>query len=287
MAKAVFTAKAESSYDDLPEERYHFPRTYLSTARSAVGDWIVYYEPRRTSADLSSGGGRQSYFATARVTEVQRDSEKPDHYYAFISDYLEFDHPVPFRDGELYFEGRLQKDDGSTNKGLFGRAVRNLQDHEYALILRRGFASLSETLASDRVREREVVYRMSQRPFRDRAFSTSVRRHYGGTCAFSGLRIVNGGGRPEVQAAHIRPVAARGPDSVRNGIALSSTFHWMFDRGLISIGDDYRLMLKESAIPSRVLSLVNPDGMLRLPAHAVYQPHRRFLAYHREHVYKG
>ena len=286
MAKTVFVAKGKSSYDDLPEERYHFPRTYLRAARSAVGDWIVYYEPRRTSTDLSSSGGRQSYFATARVTEIERDPRQPGHYYAFVADYLEFDDPVPFRDGESYFESRLQRD-GRTSAGWFRRAVRPLEGHEFAQILQRGFASLSESLASDRVREREVVYSVSQRRFRDRAFSTAIRRHYGGTCAFSGLRIVNGGGRPEVQAAHIRPVADRGPDSVRNGLALSSTFHWMFDRGLISVNDDYSLLLKRSAIPSRVLSLVNRDGTLRLPSRPAYRPHRRFLAYHRERIYKG
>jgi hypothetical protein len=37
------------------------------------------------------------------------------------------------------------------------------------------------------------------------------------------LQIINGGGRTEVQAAHIRPVAAGGSDSVRNGLALSGT----------------------------------------------------------------
>jgi putative restriction endonuclease len=41
----------------------------------------------------------------------------------------------------------------------------------------------------------------------------------------TGLRIFNGSGRAEVQAAHIRPVADNGPDSVRNGLALSSTIH--------------------------------------------------------------
>ncbi len=44
---AIFTTKIEPAYDDLPEERYHFPRTYLSQVEAAVGDWIVYYEPRR------------------------------------------------------------------------------------------------------------------------------------------------------------------------------------------------------------------------------------------------
>jgi len=71
MAKAVFTTKVKPAYDDLPEFRYHFPRTYLRQAEAAVGDWIVYYEPRRTSADSSSHGGRQAYFVTARVREFR------------------------------------------------------------------------------------------------------------------------------------------------------------------------------------------------------------------------
>jgi putative restriction endonuclease len=50
VTKAVFTSKIEPSYDDLPEERYHFPRTYLRQAEAALGDWIIYYEPRRNSA---------------------------------------------------------------------------------------------------------------------------------------------------------------------------------------------------------------------------------------------
>jgi putative restriction endonuclease len=29
VSKAVFTTKADPTYDDLPEFRYHFPRTYL------------------------------------------------------------------------------------------------------------------------------------------------------------------------------------------------------------------------------------------------------------------
>ena len=33
----------------------------------------MYYEPRRTSEDLSSAGGRQSYFATAFLDDIQPD----------------------------------------------------------------------------------------------------------------------------------------------------------------------------------------------------------------------
>src|SRR5437016_4011429 len=73
---------------------------------------------------------------------------------------------------------------------------------------------------------------------RDAAFSIAVKAAYQETCAITGFKIINSGGRAEVQAAHIRPVADRGPDSLRNGIALCGTMHWMFDRGLISIDDD-------------------------------------------------
>ncbi len=299
MAKAVFTAKVFSSYDDLPEERYHFPRTYLGAAREAVGDWIVYYEPRRVSTDLSSSGGRQSYFATARVKSVRPDPNQPNHYYAFVSDYLEFDRPVPFREGDFYYERGLRKPDGSTNKGSFGRSVRLLMEDEFALIVAAGFQTGIE--AGIRIREgvlpspdqwrvtdrRRIVERLSTRPFRDRVFTTGVKKAYDDTCAISGLKIVNGGGRAEAQAAHIRPVAANGPDSPRNGVALSSTFHWMFDRGLLSIADDYSLLLKRDALPENVLALVNPDRRLRLPEQRNYQPHPRFLKYHRNHVFKG
>lgn len=66
MAKGVFTTKLSPGYDDLPEERYHFPRTYLRQVEQTIGDTIVYYEPRRGSVELSSRGGRQAYFAVAR-----------------------------------------------------------------------------------------------------------------------------------------------------------------------------------------------------------------------------
>lgn len=65
MGNAVLTTSVGSIYDDLPEFRYHFPRTYLNQVQAAVGDWIVYYEPRR-----SHGGGRQAYFAMACVIRV-------------------------------------------------------------------------------------------------------------------------------------------------------------------------------------------------------------------------
>ena len=305
VSKAVLTTKVDPSYDDLPEHRYHFPRTYLGAVGEALDDWIVYYEPRRTSADLSSRGGRQSYFATARIVRIDRDPRRDDHFYAYVKDYLEFDRPVPFREGSFYYESRLQKSDGSTNKGMFGRSARVVPDAEYHRILAAGFTTgidarqrfgIREGMRRDSgdwelvdrpYAERPIIEQLSRRRFRDRAFTRGIRRAYDNTCAMSGLRIINGGGRPEAQAAHIQPVSDKGPDSLRNGVALSSTFHWLFDRGLVSIDDDFKLLLKENAIPGGVLSLLNRDRQLRMPRLEIHRPHPRFLEYHREHVFKG
>ncbi|MDB5651065.1 MAG: endonuclease family protein [Hyphomicrobiales bacterium] len=66
--------------------------------------------------------------------------------------------------------------------------------------------------------ERPMIEQTLTRPFRDQAFRRVVRDAYDSRCAISGLRLLNGGGRPEVQAAHIKAVEDRGPDSVRNGL---------------------------------------------------------------------
>lgn len=289
--KAVLTTRIDSIYDDLLEVRYHFPHTYLRVVQSAIGDWIIYYEPRRS-------GGRQCYFAAARQSHIEEDHELPRHYYAYVEEFLQFDRPVPFREGSLYYERTLQKSDGTTNKGQFGRSVRNIDNDDFYRILNAGFSNVIELLSISPYDEfyeeqgpfeiqREIITQMLQRPFRDRAFSSTVKTAYGDTCAFSGIRLINGGGRSEVQAAHIRPVKDNGPDSLRNGLALSGTMHWMFDRGLVSVEDDYSLLLVEKAIPTNVLRLFNDDRRLLLPNLPQNRPHRQFLQYHREYVFKG
>lgn len=314
MAKAILTTKVDPTYDDLPEQRYHFPRSYLRQVEAAVGDWIVYYEPRRSNGDAASRGGRQVYFATARISTIIPDPSLPDHFYALIEEYLGFDRPVPFKDGAAYFESGLRKPDGSTNKGAFGRSVRIVPDIEYDLILMAGFAHvfgresrlrLSPDVPEDapmplvgfadaaqaayepETASRELVTTISTRPFRDRAFAAAIKSAYNDTCAVTGLKIINGGGRSEVQAAHIRPVAHSGPDSVRNGLALSGTVHWMFDRGLISVDDDFSLLVARDAVPDTVLRLVDPDRRVIVPDRTEDRPHRQFLRYHRETIFKG
>jgi putative restriction endonuclease len=317
MAKAVLTTKVSPAYDDLPEFRYHFPATYLNCLKGAVGDWVLYYEPRRTTSNLSSTGGRQAYFATARLDRIEVDPAIENLYYGFVSDYIEFDQAVPFSEGDFYYESKLKKESGSTNKGAFGRAVREIPESEYDLILQSGFSHVLRQKARLRSEpdipeltitphagfgeaaqtnynaeipfsvDRPILEQLVTRPFREKVFSAVIKNAYCDTCAMTGLKIINGGGRSEVQAAHIRPVAEKGPDSIRNGIALSATVHWMFDRGLVSIDDDFTLLVAKDRLPDIAERLFVDDRKLILPPRHDARPHAKFLAYHRNKVFKG
>lgn len=287
--KGIFTTKVVPEYDDLPERRYHFPSTYLKQVERCVGDWIVYYEPRRSTGNQP--GGRQVYFATAMVNGIRPDPKMPGHYYADVQGYFEFPRPVPFREGQHYFESMLQREDGATNKGAFGRAVRGVPDEEFWAILQAGIASDlfdedAESLVAEPPTERASVETFLNRKVRDPAFRRLVRQAYDLRCAVSGLRLVNGGGRPEVQAAHIMPVEHNGPDTVRNGVALSGTVHWLFDRGLISFGDDGSVLESPHGLPDEMGRLIRPERRLLLPPNPAYRPHPAYLQWHRENQFK-
>ena len=104
------------------------------------------------------------------------------------------------------------KEDGSTNKGAFGRSVRLISDNEYQLILQLGFTKPTDDQMEDadvtaaeepETYARPVEEQLQFRPFRDAAFTRGVRAIYNFTCAMTGLSVINGGGRPEVEAAHL------------------------------------------------------------------------------------
>ena len=289
MAKAVFTASESSKYNDSTGQWYHFPKTYLNQVKESLGDLIVYYEPRRSDGSRSSGSG-SSYFAVARAIGIRPDEALDGHFYVDVVDYIEFDRLVPFSENGHYYESILQKADGSTNRGAFGRSVRIVPDIEFDAILAAGFPVTREAWeVSDVIEEyadRPIIERVVARPFRDRAFQRHVRRAYDNRCAVTGLRLINGGGRPEVQAAHIRPVEMKGPDTVRNGVALTGTAHWLFDRGLIAFEDDYRLLISPHGVPDDLDKLILPERRLVVPENAEWRPHPFYLGWHREHRFK-
>lgn len=297
MAKGVLTIKAKPSYKDIPGVQYHFGRELLDRIEQTLNDGIIFYEPRRPSADLSSRGGRQAYFATATPFQIREDPELADHYFCDLKNYLEFLRPIGFVENGVYYESALQKADGSTNKGKFGQSVRIIPDAEFEAILTAGFAGLLASPIGDGqvadddeeplTIDRPLVELTGLKPFRTLAFRKGVREAYDNRCALTGLRLLNTKGNPEVQAAHIRPVKDKGSDSIRNGLALTGTMHWLFDAGLISVAEDMKILIAEKYVPPKVVQLINPTREINLPRDRTHWPHPSFLAHHRTVYFKG
>lgn len=302
MGHAVFIHRADSIYDDSPAVQYQFPRQYLGRAQQAVGDWIVYYEP--TKVDASRG-----YFAVAKVRQIIPDPKADGMYLALIApdSFLEFPNLVPFKANGALIEQGLINADGKIS-GWAQAAVRQLSGSDFRRIVERGLADDHPILPRvDEAVTQQVPYLeaddaqvpfqyeiervradvLTSRVVRDRVFRKIVLKAYDERCAVTGLKLINGGGRAEVDAAHIRPVEFGGPDIVNNGMALSGTAHWMFDRGLIGIADDLTILVSRHVNDrDSVEALINRTGKIIGPADTRARPHPVFLAWHRENCFK-
>lgn len=297
MGFGVFMHKDGSIYDDIPEVHYQFPKAYLSRAQKMVGDWIVYREPVKLPQS-------KGFFAVAKVARIIPDPAISDRYRALIEpgSYLPFEPFVPH-----IVDGQPVERDLANAQA----AVRPLSSSDFSRIIALGLPEdnslprvdppIQDERPEDRGRdellgldpyaaslpgavERQIIQSLVNRPFRDRAFRRAVLRAYDGRCAVTGWRLVNGGGRLEAEAAHIRPVEYDGPDSIRNGLALSGTAHWMFDRGLIGIADNHEIIVHRKVNDrSGVEGIINPTGKLIAPAREEDHPHPVFLQWHREH----
>ncbi|MGR3321790.1 MAG: HNH endonuclease [Pseudooceanicola sp.] len=300
MANAVFIQNPHSIYKDEPGVTYHFPHRYLGRVQETVGDWVILYEGK---------SGLMGYTSVQKIKGVVPDNEQEGHYYAIVEpgSLLQFEAAVPRNDPSgIAYESMLRSSDGRAGSGGANvSAVRRISPGEFSAIVNAGlresegpnamprtdqapmpgFAEAQEAFGAAPLADvRDTI--LSRRAARDPIFQRLVKSAYDGRCAISGLSLRNGGGRPEVQAAHIRPVKADGPDIVQNGIALSGTLHWMFDRGLITVAEDHSIIVSHNKVDKETADrLLHPGQKLILPKNPRDHPHPDFLQYHRENVF--
>lgn len=298
MGFGVFIHRLDSIYEDTPAEQYQFPRQYLRRVEACIGDWIIYYEPSKV-ADT------RGYFAIAKVRQVVPDPSAPEMYVALIEpgSYLDFANPVPFNGATGPIESGVLNEQGRIS-GRAQSAVRPISPEDFRRIVELGFEEkvpllprFDNEMLAPGFDEEQVPFRFDEqrdrvsvtvsRILRDRVFRRVVLRAYDERCAITGLKLINGRGRAEVAAAHIRPVEASGPDIVSNGIALSGTAHWMFDRGLISLADDLEILIsRQTNNPQEIRSIINKSGQALAPHRISARPHPHFLKWHRENCFK-
>lgn len=293
-SKCVYMIGSHSIYRAEPDRFYQFPQQWLNAAARSIGQWILYQEPRRA--------GPRGYYAAARVEQIVRDPTNSAMYLTLIEpgSFLEFGRDVPFQlDGRAVERGLLNED-GRLNNGRAIQSIRPISNEDFNRIVGLGLIEEDEELARKDEdgpvpalvqEEREPflgpvdrVTELTERKVRDRQFRKRILDAYGRRCAITGMQLINGGGNSETEAAHVMSVESGGPDTVVNGIALSRTVHWMFDRGLISLSDGGDILLSRKINDvAGVEKLIYPDRRARLPANENARPHPRYLAWHREY----
>ena len=220
--------------------------------------------------------------------------------------YLPFERTVPFSGPPHGVVERGVLNEAGAISGRAQAAVRPISIEDFNRIIDLGFPDEEPLLprlgdfkggpanavreeqapfGDDAERERVAFY--SSRIVRDRVFRRIVLDAYDRRCAITGFKFINGLGRAEVEAAHIKPVEANGPDIITNGLALSGTVHWMFDRGLISLSDDLEVLVSRQVNDvDSVWGLVNKSRRAAVPSNPAHRPHQSYLAWHREHCFK-
>jgi putative restriction endonuclease len=171
MGFGVFIHRSDSIYDDSPAERYQFPKQYLGRVEECVGDWILYYEPRKVP-------NTRGYFATAKVQEIVPDPA-PGMHIALIEpgSYLDFPDPVPFMGIDGIAERGVLNEAGQIS-GRAQSAVRPISPRDFNRIIELGLARGDPLLP--RVDVSSLGFSQEQEPFifeqtRDRAITRRAR----------------------------------------------------------------------------------------------------------------
>lgn len=120
-------------------------------------------------------------------------------------------------------------------------------------------------------------------------FKRYIPQIYQSTCAFTGMRLSSTFGHSFVDACHIIPFSVDHDDKVTNGIALCPNMHRAFDRGLLSISSEYKILVSSHVYENEEHSyslnrLKNKPIDLPLSKH--YWPSYENLEWHRLNVFR-
>ena len=124
---------------------------------------------------------------------------------------------------------------------------------------------------------------------RSARFRLDIVAAYNYTCALTGYRVTTIASGAIVDAAHIHQFSNSRNNDPTNGIALCKNAHWLFDAGLWTIDDDYRVIVatnafSESSPNQKSLTDLHRQKLV-LPRDESIWPSRVHLAWHRFHKF--
>ena len=125
---------------------------------------------------------------------------------------------------------------------------------------------------------------------RGATFKKLIPKIYNYTCSISGLKLMSTRNFQMIDACHIRQFSECRDDTISNGFALCPNLHRAFDRGIISIDNNYKVIVSEAFNEE----IFNPYGIkqlagkrLLLPKDRKYYPDIANFEWHRGERFLG
>ena len=100
---------------------------------------------------------------------------------------------------------------------------------------------------------------------------------YNYKCAVTGCDV-----RDTLQAAHIVPVSNSGQHRIQNGLLLRADIHNLFDRGLLTIDNQYKVSLHSAIRSSLAYKALHGKKLAVVPSMKGLKPNLKLLAQHRK-----
>jgi putative restriction endonuclease len=128
-----------------------------------------------------------------------------------------------------------------------------------------------------------------QKKIRDSGFRRIIVNLYQHRCALCGIRMLTPEGHTIVDAAHVKPWKDSFDDRPTNGMALCKLCHWSFDKGLMSVGKEYEVLVSkrvqiEKNLPGHILTL--SDRSIFTPDEQKFWPEQDNLHWHRKNLFR-
>jgi putative restriction endonuclease len=145
------------------------------------------------------------------------------------------------------------------------------------------YQTLMNHIAED-LTENEIE---EERFIRGSIFKREVPKIYLNQCCISGMRIESSTNAQMIDACHIIPFSISNDDTVSNGIALSPNLHRAYDRGLITINEDYIVrispVIRENETPFSISQFAG--RRIILPENKKDYPSPENLIWHKKEVF--
>ena len=155
------------------------------------------------------------------------------------------------------------------------------------------FEILNEPKASYQSNILELKHTLNEEAFEEEVFvrggmfKKTIPKIYKYTCCISGMHIKTDKNIQMVDACHIIPFSFSNDDTIQNGISLSPNLHRAFDRGLITINQDFIVRVSPLVQESKsTYSISQFEGQqITLPEQQNWYPSLESLIWHKKETY--